>query len=95
MTTPRSVARSEVAAKAHHLDIACSRCGRRGKYQVARLGARVGPDFRLVVGTTSASLAATLRPSPFVPHALCAFESGAIWSKSPPASVPAARAVAY
>ncbi|KAK45409.1 hypothetical protein BG58_17700 [Caballeronia jiangsuensis] len=45
MTTPGSVALGDVAAKASHLDIACSRCGRRGKYQLARLVARLGPDF--------------------------------------------------
>jgi len=45
MTNPGSVALGNVAARASHLEIACSRCERRGKYQLARLVARFGPDF--------------------------------------------------
>jgi hypothetical protein len=45
MTTPGSVALGDVAARASHLEIACSRCERRGKYHLARLVARLGQDF--------------------------------------------------
>lgn len=45
MTASGSVALGDVAAIASHLDIACSRCERRGRYNLARLVARLGPDF--------------------------------------------------
>lgn len=45
MKKPGSVALSEVAAKATHLEMACTRCDRRGRYQLARLVERFGPDF--------------------------------------------------
>jgi hypothetical protein len=45
MKRPGSVALSEVAARASHLEVACSRCERRGRYQVARLVAHYGADF--------------------------------------------------
>lgn len=43
--THGSVALGDVAAKATHIDIACSRCERRGRYHLARLVERLGPDF--------------------------------------------------
>lgn len=42
-----SVPLSAVAEKATHIDMACSRCERRGRYQLARLVARLGPDFSM------------------------------------------------
>lgn len=47
MKKPGAVALGEVAAKATHLDIACSRCERRGRYALARLVASHGPDFAM------------------------------------------------
>ena len=35
----------DVAARASHLEVACSRCGRRGRYQLVRLVAVLGADF--------------------------------------------------
>jgi hypothetical protein len=37
----------DVAARASHLEVACSRCDRHGRYQLARLVAALGADFRL------------------------------------------------
>jgi hypothetical protein len=45
MGTSGSVALSHVAAKASHVDVACKRCERRGRYQLAKLVAQLGPDF--------------------------------------------------
>ena len=45
MKTTGSVARGEVAARASHLDIACSRCDRRGRYRLVRLVDQFGGDF--------------------------------------------------
>jgi hypothetical protein len=45
MRKPGAVALGDVAARASHLDVACSRCERRGHFQLARLVARFGPDF--------------------------------------------------
>ncbi|CAE6858819.1 hypothetical protein R75471_00056 [Paraburkholderia domus] len=39
-----SVALGEVAARASHIDVACSRCDRRGRYQLVRLVDALGPD---------------------------------------------------
>lgn len=47
MRRPGSVALGDVAAKASHLDIACTRCDRRGRYGLARLVAQLGPDFAM------------------------------------------------
>jgi hypothetical protein len=53
-----SVALSDVAAKTTHLEIACTRCERRGRYQLARLVTQLGPDFPMT------SLGAELAPCP-------------------------------
>lgn len=45
MTTNGSVVIGEVAARASHIDVACSRCDRRGRYQLARLVEALGDDF--------------------------------------------------
>jgi hypothetical protein len=45
MRKPGAVALGDVAARASHLDVACSRCERRGHFQLARLVARFGSDF--------------------------------------------------
>jgi hypothetical protein len=58
MKKPGSAALSEVAAKATHLEMACSRCDRRGRYQLARLVAEFGPDFAMT------DLGAELAPCP-------------------------------
>lgn len=40
-----SVSLGEVAARTSHIDIACTRCDRKGRYRVAKLVARLGEDF--------------------------------------------------
>ena len=40
-----AVALGDVATRAEALDVACSRCDRRGHYNLARLVERLGPDF--------------------------------------------------
>jgi hypothetical protein len=40
-----SLTLDEVAARASHIDVACSRCERHGRYQLARLVAALGADF--------------------------------------------------
>ena len=40
-----SVALGDVAMRARHIDVACSRCQRRGRYQLARLVESFGPEF--------------------------------------------------
>jgi hypothetical protein len=45
MRKPGAVALGDVAARAKTLDVACTRCDRRGQYQLERLVARLGPDF--------------------------------------------------
>jgi hypothetical protein len=42
-----SITLGEVAARASHLDVACSRCERRGRYQLARLLEALGADFQM------------------------------------------------
>jgi hypothetical protein len=42
-----SVTLSEVASKATHLDVACTRCDRRGRYRLARLVEQFGGDYAL------------------------------------------------
>jgi hypothetical protein len=37
----------EVAARASHIDLACTRCERRGRYQLEKLVARLGADFAM------------------------------------------------
>lgn len=43
--TNGAVALGDVAAKASHIEVACSRCERKGRYQLARLVAAYGPEF--------------------------------------------------
>jgi hypothetical protein len=45
MKTPGSVALADVAAKATHIDVACSRCDRRGRYRLTRLVEQFGGDY--------------------------------------------------
>jgi hypothetical protein len=40
-----SVSLGEVAERASYLDVACSRCERKGRYRVAKLVADFGQDF--------------------------------------------------
>jgi hypothetical protein len=47
MKTTGSVALADVAARATHLDVACTRCSRRGRYQLARLAEQFGGDYAL------------------------------------------------
>ena len=42
-----SISLSDVAAHGTHIDVACTRCTRRGRYQLARLIARFGPDHAM------------------------------------------------
>jgi hypothetical protein len=42
-----SVTLGEVAACASHIDVACSRCDRRGRYRLTKLIASLGEDFRM------------------------------------------------
>jgi hypothetical protein len=37
----------EVAARVSHIELACTRCERRGRYQLAKLVARLGADFAM------------------------------------------------
>jgi hypothetical protein len=43
--TNGSVSLGAVAARATHIEVACSRCDRRGKYLLARLVDALGPEF--------------------------------------------------
>ncbi|WP_087670879.1 hypothetical protein [Caballeronia humi] len=47
METTGSVALAEVAARASHLDVACTRCSRRGRYRLARLVEQFGGDYAM------------------------------------------------
>lgn len=40
-----SVDLGDVATRATHIEVACSRCERRGRYRLSRLVARLGEDF--------------------------------------------------
>ena len=40
-----SVSLGDVATRATHIEVACSRCDRRGRYRLSRLAARLGEDF--------------------------------------------------
>lgn len=42
-----SVSLGEVAARASHINIACSRCDRKGRYRASRLVAEYGADFAM------------------------------------------------
>jgi CO dehydrogenase/acetyl-CoA synthase alpha subunit len=45
MKTTGSVALADVAARAIHLDVACTGCSRRGRYRLAQLVEQFGADF--------------------------------------------------
>lgn len=47
MKTTGSVLLGDVAARATHLDVACTRCSRRGRYRVARLVEQFGGDYSM------------------------------------------------
>lgn len=59
-----SVTIGEVAARASHIEVACTRCERRGRYRLTRLIAAHGEDFR--VTDLGAELAACPRRGAFV-----------------------------
>ena len=40
-----SITLGEVAARASHIEVACSRCERRGHYRLSKLVASLGEDF--------------------------------------------------
>ncbi|OYD64866.1 UNVERIFIED_ORG: hypothetical protein BDU10_7487 [Burkholderia sp. CF145] len=40
-----SITLGEVAARTSHINVACSRCERRGRYRLAKLIASLGEDF--------------------------------------------------
>jgi hypothetical protein len=40
-----TVTLGEVAARASHIEVACTRCERRGRYRLSRLIATLGEDF--------------------------------------------------
>ncbi|WP_045455764.1 hypothetical protein [Caballeronia cordobensis] len=40
-----SIDLDEIAARATHIEVACSRCERRGRYRLSRLVARLGEYF--------------------------------------------------
>jgi hypothetical protein len=42
-----AVALGEVAARTTHIEVACTRCDRKGKYLLARLVKSLGPDFAM------------------------------------------------
>jgi hypothetical protein len=45
MKRPGATPLGDVAAKATHLEVACTQCERRGRYSLARLVATYGADF--------------------------------------------------
>jgi hypothetical protein len=47
MKKPGAVALGDVATRASHIEIACTRCERRGRYQLSKLVARLGEDFAM------------------------------------------------
>lgn len=47
MTKTGSVSLADVAARATRLDVACTRCSRRGRYQLARLVEQFGGDYAM------------------------------------------------
>jgi hypothetical protein len=58
MKTPGGFALAEVASKARDVEVACSRCDRRGRYQLARLVEQLGADFLMTdLGAELASCA--------------------------------------
>jgi hypothetical protein len=64
-----SVLLSELAARASHIDIECSRCDRKGRYRVAKLVARLGEDFPMT--DLGAELADCPRRSATAHHERC------------------------
>ncbi|SAL20950.1 hypothetical protein AWB70_01080 [Caballeronia cordobensis] len=59
----------EVAERASHIEIACSRCDRKGRYRVAKLVARLGEDFPMT--DLGAELADCPRRSMAAHHERC------------------------
>lgn len=53
-----SIDLGDVAARASHIEVACSRCERKGRYQLARLVHTLGADFPMT------NLGAELAPCP-------------------------------
>lgn len=45
--TNGSVALGEVAQRASHIELACTRCDRKGRYRLARLVEALGPGFHV------------------------------------------------
>jgi hypothetical protein len=45
MKKPGSVSLAEVASRTTHIELACTRCDRRGRYRLDGLIQRFGPDF--------------------------------------------------
>ncbi|MBB5508187.1 hypothetical protein HDG35_004465 [Paraburkholderia sp. JPY681] len=45
MKKPGSVSLAEVAKRATHIELACTRCDRHGRYRVDGLIGQFGPDF--------------------------------------------------
>ena len=63
METTGSVALVEVAARATHLDVACTRCSRRGRYRLARLVEQFGGDYAMTdLGAELANCPSRARP---------------------------------
>lgn len=59
----------ELAARATHIEIECSRCERKGRYRIARLVARLGEDFPMT--DLGAELADCPRRSATAHHERC------------------------
>ncbi len=64
-----SVLLREVASRASHIEIACTRCDRKGRYRVAKLIARLGEDFAMT--DLGAELADCPRRSVAAHHERC------------------------
>ena len=62
-----SVTLGEVAARASHIELACSRCERRGRYRLSRLVALLGGNFPMT------NLGAQM--------ADCPKKSGGVWDR--------------
>lgn len=64
-----SVSLGEVAARASHISIACSRCDRKGRYRASRLVAEYGADFAMT--DLGAELAVCPRRAAAAQHERC------------------------
>ena len=67
--TNGSMTIGDVAARADHIEVACSRCERRGRYQLARLVATLGAGFPMT--DLGAQLADCPRRTAVVPGERC------------------------